>query len=87
MWPKLKSISGEKGTFIIALNHDLRRAPTSNFIDIDNKLQWQKMLPFKYPNKDNGQNIRITFTHLRKPRPTSEILKEVSQYIIQDQVC
>ena len=31
-----------------------------------------------------GQNIRITFSHLRKQRPISEIVKELSQYINQN---
>lgn len=35
----------------------------------------------KIRKKVLGQNIHITFTHLRKQRPTSEILKELSQYI------
>ena len=35
----------------------------------------------KIRKKVLGQNIHITFSHLRKQRPTSEILKELSQYI------
>ena len=75
---------------LITTSEELRQA----IVDIDNKsLSAAKKtaekcslvrIQIKIRKKILGQNIRIVFSHSRKQRPISEVVKELSKYIDQN---